>query len=180
MSRIIFLHGASSSGKSTLASEIRRQAITPFVHLSLDHFRDSGAIRPETYPDWPHVRPQIFEALHRSFAAFADAGCDLIIEHILDTEGWHDALQTMLAAHDVVFVGLHTPDVVLRQREMARGDRTLGSAVADAGHIHSGLTYDLELDGTAPVATTAERILRHLAAPERPRSAFFQSGKQVG
>ncbi|WP_405108692.1 chloramphenicol phosphotransferase CPT family protein [Phaeobacter sp. BS52] len=63
MALILFLHGASSSGKSTLATALREQASRPFLHLSIDHLRDSGAWRPADYPDWPTARPAFFAEL---------------------------------------------------------------------------------------------------------------------
>ena len=42
--RIILLNGASSSGKTVLARALRDRIENPFWHLSIDHFRDSGAL----------------------------------------------------------------------------------------------------------------------------------------
>ncbi|MGY9050207.1 hypothetical protein P775_25285 [Puniceibacterium antarcticum] len=80
MTLILFLHGASSSGKSTLTRAIRASAGRPFLHLSLDHFRDSGALDPKAYPDWAAARPAVFDGMHRAMAAFAEAGNDLIVD----------------------------------------------------------------------------------------------------
>ena len=44
MSGIIFLHGASSSGKSTLARAVQAKIDEPFWHYSIDHLRDSGIV----------------------------------------------------------------------------------------------------------------------------------------
>ncbi|WP_425439931.1 phosphotransferase-like protein [Puniceibacterium antarcticum] len=65
-----------------------------------------------------------------------------------------------------------TPPETLTQRETARGDRPLGSALQDHAKIHSGLRYDITLDGTADPKGNAHLILNALADP-RPRSAFF-------
>ena len=46
MALILFLHGPSSSGKSTLAAAIREASDRPYLHLSIDHLRDSGAWEP--------------------------------------------------------------------------------------------------------------------------------------
>ncbi|MFS4581763.1 chloramphenicol phosphotransferase CPT family protein [Phaeobacter sp. C3_T13_0] len=165
MAVILFLHGPSSSGKSTLASELRRQSRSPFLQMSIDHFRDSGAWNPADYPNWPSARPAFFNGFHRAVAGFADAGNDLIVEHILDTPGWHQDLQILLAGHDLFFIGLDAPLVTLNQREVIRGDRPLGSAAADAAYVHDGLTYDLRLDGTYSAATSAAAILRKLEKP---------------
>ena len=176
MSRIIFLHGASSSGKSTLAQAIRAASPDPWMHLCFDTFRDSGALKPDSYPNWPDKRSAVFSALHQSFQAFADAGLDLIVEHILDTPGWHANLQQRFASHDLLFVGLHTSSDALDTREKSRVNRARGSAREDATRIHAGLNYDLELDGTAPPQFNAKQVL---TATPSPGSAFFASSIDI-
>lgn len=171
MSRIIFLHGPSSSGKSTLAKAIVDQSPTPFLILSFDTFRNSGALTPVHFVQWPRCRSSVFAGLHQCFSGYANAGCDLIIEHILDTPGWHAELQERLAGHDVLFVGVDAPLDVLDAREAERGDRPAGSARADAAHVHQGLSYDFWADGTSDPQTTARQILRQLEA-NNP-SGFF-------
>ncbi len=172
MARILFLHGASSSGKSTLARAVRSASAEPFLHLSIDHLRDSGAWDPAAYPDWRSARPQFFSGFHRALAGFADAGNDLIVEHILDTPGWHAELQSLLSGHTLLFVGLHTPLEALCAGEEARGDRQPGSAASDYHSVHLGLCYDLSFDGTVDPALNAAEILRALNT-SRPPSRFF-------
>lgn len=175
VARVIFLHGASSSGKSTLARAIRDRSERPFVHLSIDIYCDSGAIEPARYRDWKTARPAVFDGLHRSFAAFAGAGNDLIIEHILDTPGWHGDLQRLLAGHRLLFVGLRTAVGELNRREKQRGDRPPGMAERDAATVHQGLSYDLELDGAAPADLNAARVLQALDEAGEGGSKFFST-----
>lgn len=93
MSQIIFLHGASSSGKSTIARELQARIEKPLWHISIDHLRDSGVLPIERFRngdfDWTEVRAAFFDGFHASLAAYANAGNDLILEHILDTNGWN-------------------------------------------------------------------------------------------
>ena len=121
---------------------------------------------------WRSARPQFFSGFHRALAGFADAGNNLIVEHILDTPGWHSELISLLQSHQVLFIGLQTPLETLRAREKARGDRPIGSAAADYERVHKGLSYDLTLDGTADPATNAERTLSALQRQQAP-SQFF-------
>jgi chloramphenicol 3-O phosphotransferase len=176
MASVIFLHGASSSGKSTLARAIRERAEVPFWHYSIDHLRDSGVLPSERIARgdfaWREMRSSFFEGFHRSIGSFADAGNNLIIEHILDTGGWRKTLAGILAPHDVLFVGLHVPLDELERREAARGDRPVGSAAADYHSVHAGLRYDLELDAQVDVVHNVERLLAAWRVP-RGRSAFF-------
>lgn len=160
---IIFIHGASSSGKSTLARAVQAKIDQPFWHISIDHLRDSGVLPSARFKagdfDWKEQRSIFFDGFHRSLAAYASAGNNLVLEHILDTPGWLDQLADMLAPYDVFFVGLHANLEALAQRETARGDRPLGSAAQDFQTIHKGLTYDLELSSHDRLEESVDRLI---------------------
>ncbi|MFD1344649.1 chloramphenicol phosphotransferase CPT family protein [Litorisediminicola beolgyonensis] len=175
MSRIVLLHGPSSSGKSTLARAVLEASDTPFLRLSIDTLRDGGALFPASRSLWAEHRPKVFDGLHHAIAAFADAGNDLIVEHIFDSPGWHGELAALLKAHRVVFVGLLTAPDVLAAREVARGDRQPGSALADSAHVHLGRRYDLELDGVAPPQVNAAEVLAALSRMGKGESRFFDA-----
>ncbi len=179
MATILFLHGPSSSGKSTIAAAIRCASDRPWLHLSIDHLRDSGFWTPSAYKAWSTARPGFFDGFHRAVAGFADAGNDPILEHILDTPAWHTALQHLLAAHTLLFIGVHAPLQALKQREYRRGDRPAGSAARDHVYVHNGLSYDLELDGTADPQANAAKVLATLTTPPTP-SHFFLVGNTPG
>jgi len=148
--QIILLHGASSSGKSTIARALQARIEKPFWHISIDHLRDGGVLPMERFRrgdfDWSDARSAFFDGFHASLAAYADAGNNLIVEHILDTEGWIETLRRLFAPHDVFFVAVHCPLPLLISREAERGDRRPGSAQRDFETIHAGRLYDLELD----------------------------------
>ena len=175
MAHIIFLHGASSSGKSTLARFLQSRIEKPFWHISIDHLRDAGILPMERFRSgefsWMDARRGFFEGFHASLSAYADSGNNLILEHILDTDGWMQALIERFARHDVFFVAVHCPLDLLIAREKARGDRPLGSAQRDFETIHSGKSYDLEIDTTADVETNTERLLAAWRSGQR-RSSF--------
>jgi len=162
-SQIILLHGPSSSGKSTTAIALQNQIELPFWHISIDHLRDSGVLPTERLKRkdflWSEMRAAFFNGFHRSLAAYAEAGNNLIVEHILDTPGWAEDLKTLLAPFDVYFVGLHCSVEELNRRETARGDRPIGSAEQDYWTVHEGRRYDIEIDGTANVDQNVEAIL---------------------
>ncbi len=122
--------------------------------------------------DWKAHRAAVFDGLHRMVAAAADAGNDLIFEHILEGDGWLDELQRLFAGHDVFFVGLFCDPSVLAQREEQRGDRPLGSAVRDAAQVHEGLRYDLELRSEDGVEANVARLLEAWQDPSRSVSEF--------
>jgi chloramphenicol 3-O phosphotransferase len=146
---VIFLHGPSSSGKSTIARALQAKIEKPFWHISIDHLRDSGVLPSARFKagdfDWRRAKTSFFDGFHASLAAYADAGNNLILEHILDEDQWLDELCNLMRRHDVYFVGIHCALPLLISRELARGDRTIGSAQADFEAIHVGKTYDLEV-----------------------------------
>jgi chloramphenicol 3-O phosphotransferase len=174
MSQVIFLHGASSSGKSTLARALQDRIEKPFWHISIDHLRNAGVLPSERFRNgdfrWSEHRAAFFDGFHHSLKAYADAGNDLILEHILDTPGWLGVLKELLGAHDVFFVGVHCPLDLLIAREAARGDRPLGSAQQDFEQIHIGKLYDLDLQSTDGTEANVEKILAAWRRPGRASS----------
>ena len=171
MAQIIFLHGASSSGKTTLAKALQQRADFPFWHVSIDNLRDSGVLPMERFRvgefDWVASRDEIFDGFHQSIKAYADAGNNLVLEHILDTNGWLETLKRLLSGHDVLFVGLHCQIPELNNRELRRGDRRSGSAEQDQLQIHNGLIYDLEIQSEDGVDANAAAILEALRNQRR-------------
>ncbi len=176
--QIIILHGPSSSGKSKTAIAIQNSSEVPFWHISIDHLRDGGVLPSERLRrgdfSWSELREPFFDGFHASLAAYAEAGNNLIVEHIFDNPAWIDDLKSLLAPFDVFFVGLHCDVEILRQREKARGDRPIGSAEQDFNTVHSGRMYDLEVDGQKDVQTNARLILDRWRAGLR-RSEFANS-----
>lgn len=175
MAHIIFLHGASSSGKSTIARLLQRRIEKPFWHISIDHLRDAGVLPLERFRSgefaWRDARAAFFDGFHASLAAYANAGNDLILEHILDTDGWVETLASHFAGHDVFFVAVHCPLDLLIEREKARGDRPLGSARRDFETIHVGKSYDLELDARDGPEANVDKLLAAWRSGRR-RSSF--------
>jgi chloramphenicol 3-O phosphotransferase len=161
--KIIFLHGPSSSGKSTLARAVQSAIEGPFWHISIDHLRDSGVLPRARFRsgefDWAQNRQAFFDGFHHSLAAYARAGNNLILEHILERDDWLDELAELFAPFDVFFVGVFCPLEELNRREHDRGDRPAGSAAQDFERIHRGKTYDLALDGTKAVEQNVETLL---------------------
>jgi chloramphenicol 3-O phosphotransferase len=161
--KVILLHGASSSGKSTLARALQARIELPFLHYSIDSLRDSGVLPLARVSQgdfvWTDLRAPFFDGFHRSVAAFAEAGNNIILEHILDTPGWLEQLASLLAACDVFFVGIHCSVEELRRRELARGDRAKGSAEADYNLVHKGMRYDLELSSEDDLNDNVARLL---------------------
>jgi chloramphenicol 3-O phosphotransferase len=173
--RIILIDGASSSGKSSIARAVRASIEAPFWRYSIDHLREAGVLPLDRYRsgefDWLADREAFFDGFHRSIAAFAEAGANLIVEHIVETPAWMERLAGLLSAHDVFFVGVHCSLEELEARERARGDRRIGDARRDFALAHEGRLYDVEIDGAIPPEANAARLITAWRARRRP-SAF--------
>jgi chloramphenicol 3-O phosphotransferase len=179
--KIILLNGASSSGKSTLARELQNKLDEPFWHYSIDHLV-AAQVLPKARVNsgeflWSDMRASFFEEFHRSLPAFAEAGNNLIVEHIVETSEWMDRLLHLLISFDVFFVGVHCPLPELERRERERGDRRIGEAKADYKITHTFCTYDIEVDSTEPLEQNVTRVIAAWEARQRP-SAFERMAKR--
>jgi chloramphenicol 3-O phosphotransferase len=170
--KIILLNGASSAGKSTLARSLQQQLPEPFMHWSFDHLRESNALPMARIRngelDWARMRPAVFDGFHRSLSAFAKAGNNLIVDHIIEHEQWMTDLVQLLAPFDVFFVGVHCPLPELERRERHRGDRRPGEARSDFQNVHGFAEYDLAIDATQPNEDNVARLIAAWKARSRP------------
>jgi len=118
--------------------------------------------------DWARMRPAVFDGFHRSLSAFAKAGNNLIVDHIIEQEQWLAELVRLLAPFDVFFVGVHCPLPELERRERQRGDRRPGEARTDFDTVHRFTEYDLEIDATQPTEGNVARLITAWQARSRP------------
>ena len=173
--KIILVHGASSSGKTTLCRTLQARLDEPFWHYSIDHFRGTGVLPMERIDrgdfDWCEMREAFFEGFHRCLPALAAAGNNLLVEHIVETRAWMSRLVSLLAGCDVFFVGLRCPLAELEARERQRGDRRPGEARQDHAVVHTFATYDVEVDSTRRLDDNVDHVLAAWRARTRP-SAF--------
>lgn len=175
LGKIIFVNGASSSGKSTLSGALQAELDEPFWHFSIDHLREADVLPLQRIKSgefaWPDMRPAFFEGFHHCLPALAGAGNNLIVEHIIETEVWMHRLVRLLEPFDVFFVGVHCPLPELERREAERGDRRAGDARQDYGVIHTFGVYDFEVDSAGPLDRNVAAVLAAWKARQRP-SAF--------
>ena len=175
--KILFLNGASSAGKSTLAKAIQRQIDEPFWHVSSDQFVDAQMLpsRRDEGDDfaWSVMRPRFFDAFHGCLPAMASAGNNLIVDHVIEFESWMNDLVVLLAPYDVFFVGVHCPLAELERRERERKNRAIGEGRDHLEVVHTFGDYDYEIDTTT--ATPDENAYTLICAwHERRRPSTFQ------
>lgn len=166
--KMIFLNGPSSSGKSTLAKELQRILPEPFLHFSFDHFRDANMLPMERFRsgefDWKDWRERVFRAYHECLFAMLSSGCNVVAEHIIETEEWCARLSELSAGADVFLVALRCDLKELERRERARGDRRIGEAAADVAVCYSFCRHDFEVNSAKPASENAARIVEAWSA----------------
>jgi len=171
--QVIYLNGPTSVGKSTLTHELQARLPGWFLHLGIDK---CIGMMPETANNWQSdescdgfywqfehnqagqrlaflQQGALAKAISQSYpklcVAMLNQGFNLIIDDVSLSLVQFQEWQTMLAPFQATFVGLTASDEVLAKREQARGDRVLGSAIAQNQQVHQGKTYDLVLDMTS-------------------------------
>ena len=152
------LNGTSSVGKSTLANALRPLLPATFCYYSSDQLADAGFRSLDPDERW-NQRDAFFDGFHRSIAAFAAAGLDLLIEHIVEQPAWAEQLDELLRPFDVFRVGVHAPLKLIEERERQRGDRAPGEAREHVA-THEYWHYDLEIENVGPPLAVAETVAR--------------------
>jgi len=180
---VILLNGTASAGKTSIARAVQALAPTPYLLIGADMLGDmcprepSGAQAAEgvawvvhsTSKPWlteMRVGPwahRLVLAHHRSIAAYARLGFDVVVDHILQEPRWLAEVATLWRDLPVLFVGVRCPLAVAEAREKARGDRRRGVARWQFERVHALARYDLEVDTAAlSPEECAAGILRRL------------------
>ena len=127
----------------------------PFLHVSSDHLVASGMLPARRDREGPfawgeQMRPRFFAGFHRCLPALAEAGNDLLVEHIIEFSALRADLARLLASLDVFLVGVHCDLAEIDRRERNRADRWAGEGRShvETDLIHTFGPYDFEVDTT--------------------------------
>jgi chloramphenicol 3-O phosphotransferase len=153
-STIILLNGISSAGKTSISKVLQQTMNEPYLQVSIDAFED---MLPDRYQEagafaWEELFPKLLAGFHRSIAALAGAGANLIVDHVMVyREGWASTLADCVAVLEpfaVYLIGVRCSLEEAMRREQARGDRFVGTAERQYPRVHRHKLYDLEVDTT--------------------------------
>ena len=187
MTRVVFLNGASSAGKTSLGTRLQNRLSEPYLLLGLDtcfgmvpprwgsggdrrHEGFAYAARPDedgrpvTAIEYGDVGRRILTGFHRAVVELATAGNRVIVDEMLLDEQVRDDWTARLAPLDPLLVGVYCGLDELERRERDRRNPP-GLSRWSARRAHVGMDYDLTVDttGTGPAAC-AESIVEVLAA----------------
>jgi chloramphenicol 3-O phosphotransferase len=169
--QVIVLNGVSSSGKSGIARCLQAVLPEPWLALGVDAFiqtmpfsLQTSAAGIEIVSGGRVVVGPEFRALEAAWlagiAAMARAGARIILDDVfLGGAASQQRLMEAFGTLEVLWVGVHCDLSVAEGREIARGDRVPGMAASQAGAVHSGVVYDVEVDTTRTEALECARAV---------------------
>jgi chloramphenicol 3-O phosphotransferase len=167
--QVIVLNGTSSSGKSGIARCLQSVLPQPWLSFGVDTFiqtmpfsLQTSAAGIEIVSGGQVVVGPEFRALEAAWlagiAAMAQAGARVIFDDVfLGGAATQQRLKQAFGTLEVLWVGVHCDLSVAEGREIARGDRVPGMAASQAGVVHSGVVYDVEVDTTRAEALECAR-----------------------
>src|SRR5215217_7973833 len=170
--KIIIINGPSSSGKTTLALAAQKQFDIPFLRFSFDLFLDNQVLPLDQIRNgsfsWEAMRSSVFHGIHQCLPALANAGNNLIFDHIIESKSWLEDLLQSVSGLDVFFVGLHCSLPELERREAERGNRRSGEARTDFETVHNITSYDLELNSENALEDNVKLLIEMWKIRKRP------------
>jgi chloramphenicol 3-O phosphotransferase len=120
-----------------------------------------------------HLIPTVVSGLHKCVASLAQSGNNVLVDHVLQENGWLKECVENWKDLDVLFVGVRCPLRIAEQREKERGDRNIGTAQYQFERVHSHGLYDLEVDTS--VLDVNECVTRIMALINNtPKKLAFQ------
>ena len=144
--RIILLNGPSSSGKSTLAGELRNmlkeQLYLDYEVISIDdhmHISEDETIYED---DVWEISGEMCDAVRKALRT-ADGA---IVDHVITSERIYEQFLQLQGTAPVLKVRVTCPLSILLVREARRGNRAHGSARDSYDYLYPKEGYDVTVD----------------------------------
>ncbi|SCK13665.1 chloramphenicol 3-O phosphotransferase [Streptomyces sp. WMMB 714] len=172
--QVIVLNGGSSSGKTGISRCLQAILPTPWITLGVDDLvarlppsltaSGSGiAIGERGEVEVGAEFRRIESAWTAGIAAMARAGARVIIDDVfLGGGASQERTRGRLAGLEVLWAGVRCEAETAAARELARGDRVVGMAAAQADSVHEGVVYDVEVDSAKSEALDCARAIAAL------------------
>lgn len=160
-SNIIFLSGASSSGKSALRRELLTTIARPnVIGLEVDGF--FKAMSAETFAEpgnFERILPVFVDAFHKVVATYANSGFLVIVDSLFQEKSWFENFCQNTQLLKTYWVCVCCPLEELVRREIFRGDRKLGLAASQYEKVHlwpSNFDCKVDTSRISPQSCAAE------------------------
>jgi chloramphenicol 3-O phosphotransferase len=196
MSKIIFLNGCGSSGKTSIARAIGHESPDLWLTIGVDTFIDMipfGRIDPylkfipgqnERGPTM-HIESgseggKLFSVMPQFAEMLADRRNNLIIDEVIFDEETLKAYAHHLKDHAVYYICVFCDLKVMQEREVLRRDRCIGLSNDQIDRVHQGVlnAYDFKVDTTAISPFEAARLILKFVDDHPSPKAFQTLAKQ--
>lgn len=196
MSKIIFLNGCGSSGKTSIARAIQHESPELWLSFGVDTFIDmipfgrqepylkfvpgQNERGPTCYAESGPEGVKLFSVLPKFAEMLATCGNNLIIDEVLFDEGALKAYVQQLKAHTVYYIGVFCDLEVMQEREVLRRDRCAGLSNDQIDRVNQGVlnSYDFKVDTTAISPFEAARLILKYIDDNPVPKAFRVLGEQ--
>jgi chloramphenicol 3-O phosphotransferase len=197
MSKVIFLNGCGSSGKTSIVKAIQHESSDLWLAFGVDTFIDMIPFgRQEPYLKFipgqnergttMHVEleaegAKLFSVMPQFAEMLALHGNNLIIDEVLFDEEALKAYVQHLKGYNVYYIGVFCDLTVMQEREVLRRDRCIGLSNDQDGRIHQGAlnSYDFKVDTTAISPFEAGRLILKFMDKTPAPKAFQLLEKQA-
>lgn len=197
-SRIIFLNGCGSSGKTSIARSIQYLSDELWLTFGIDTFIDIIP-RQKDHKETDYFNfiygsnergitcsvetglkgKQLFNVMPDFAKLLADAGHNIIIDEVLFDDESLQSYIGKLADHTIYYIGVLCDLKIMQEREILRGDRTIGLSNDQIDRVHNGKRthYDLKID-TSNISPfeAATQILDYIRKEPRPNISNNEFG----
>ncbi len=185
---VIILNGPSASGKSSIQKEFQFLMMPDlWIKLGVDNLLDSPMpdINLENMEFWQSENSirwvettadkdgnnivtlflgsqgeKVAYAMNSAIAAYAQAGCNVIVDYIAYKKEWVDDLQNKLKDIKTYWVKVDISLETLEGREVARGTSPKGHARSHYDSVHWDIDYDLEVNSNESDSATIAKEIR--------------------
>lgn len=186
---VIILNGPSAAGKSSIQKEFQNLMMPNlWIKVGIDNLFDAPmpTITPENLTFWQKPNPirwvetsqdnennnlialftgpegeRVAYGMNSAIAAYAQAGCNSIVDYIAYKKEWIDDLQQKLKPFKTIWVKINIPLKKLEEREIARGTSPKGHARSHYSSVYWDLNYDLEVDTSQHSAQKIAEKIKH-------------------
>lgn len=167
--QIIVLNG--SSGKSGITQCLQHILPLPWINFGVDDLIDRLPPSLVNAGSGVHFGQQGEVNLGKGFreveqawmiglAAMTRAGARIIIDDVfLSGSASQERSRKYLRGLEVLWVGVRCDAEIATGPEIARGDRIVGKAAAQAESVHQGVPYDVEVDTSHTESLTCARVI---------------------
>jgi len=184
MSKVIFLNGISSSGKTSIVKAVQHMSLIPFLHFGVDTLIDMMPNKwlsfNENCQDGCYLKSyenefgravschsgiygkEVFDMGMKIIKTILDCNLNLIIDEVVWEQDKMDKYYSILSQYNTTFVRIKCSRESATEREILRGDREIGLANDQFDKVDSlVMKYHLEVNtDTLSSFQSADKILK--------------------